>query len=527
MLRETGAAVVDTSGDGWLCRAGAEPQPDDFELPAASRFERGCARAADVSVVRVVQRFAGEPAMRDAVERARAFAEGFDAVDPAIASVRAIADEWRSGVDSTSARPIGGYAPLLDRLRDALAAAGVRTQLSTPVRRIAWRRGNVTVDAVDDAGAEWAIGARAAVVTLPVGVLRAAGAVAFNPPLPPAKHAALQHIEMGAVVKVGLWFRTAFWEELRGGRYRDAGFFRCNAGSFPAYWTRVPVRTEQIAAWAGGTKATALHGLSESELIERALDGFGAALGEGALARREFVDGVMHDWDHDPYARGAYSYVAVGGGDARSALGAPVDDALFFAGEGDDRSTEQGGTVNWRARRPASGPRMKWSLPWRTRRPPMSGMSALLGVLGELLRDDRFVGRGTDRLDVRRDHPEVGRERVRQKPRRHFDFQHPDGAHASARCCSSRRSGARPGTGWLYAQRADRRRECLRDFPPHAGRCGRRGGSRPIVPMSRTGPGTPSCRSRRTLRCSVVRSCSTFDRSGEALFTAIAVGSYV
>ncbi len=193
--------------------------------------------------------------MRDAVERARAFAEGFDAVDPAIASVRAIADEWRSGVDSTSARPIGGYAPLLARLRDVLAAAGVQTYLSMPVRRIAWRSGSVSVDAVDEGGAERTIRARAAVVTLPVGVLRAAaGGVVFDPPLPPAKHVALQHIEMGQVVKVGLWFRTAFWEELRGGRYRDAGFFRCSDAPFPAYWTRFPVRTELIAAWAGGAE---------------------------------------------------------------------------------------------------------------------------------------------------------------------------------------------------------------------------------------------------------------------------------
>ncbi len=52
LLREVGTAAVDTGGDGWLCRAGAEPQPDDFELPAASLFERVNGLAADESVDR-------------------------------------------------------------------------------------------------------------------------------------------------------------------------------------------------------------------------------------------------------------------------------------------------------------------------------------------------------------------------------------------------------------------------------------------------------------------------------------------
>jgi monoamine oxidase len=105
------------------------------------------------------------------------------------------------------------------------------------------------------------------------------------------------------------------------------------------------VRSELIVAWAGGPKASALNGTSRAELIERALNGFGALFGEPALARQEFEGGLMHDWDHDPFARGAYSYIAVGGGDARAALAAPVDGTLFFAGEATS-SDGQSGTVN-------------------------------------------------------------------------------------------------------------------------------------------------------------------------------------
>ena len=52
-----------------------------------------------------------------------------------------------------------------------------------------------------------------------------------------------------------------------------------------------------------------------------ALAGFGALLGEVELARGEFEGGLTHDWSGDPFARGAYSYVAVGGGNARAADG--------------------------------------------------------------------------------------------------------------------------------------------------------------------------------------------------------------
>jgi monoamine oxidase len=50
----------------------------------------------------------------------------------------------------------------------------------------------------------------------------------------------------------------------------------------------------------------------------------------------------MHDWEHDPFARGAYSYPGVGGASAGRALARPVEGTLFFAGEA---TAEPWGTV--------------------------------------------------------------------------------------------------------------------------------------------------------------------------------------
>jgi monoamine oxidase len=219
--------------------------------------------------------------------------------------------------------------------------------LSTVVRRIAWSRGAVAVEASAPTGAV-TIRARALIVTLPIGVLRNAGdetAVRFEPVLPAAARDALDFIEMGPVVKIVLRFATPFWERVRDGRYRDAGFFRSSEGPFPGFWTQYPIGGNIIAAWAGGPRAAALGGATEGELAHSALEEFGTILGAPDLARSEFTSAAMHDWNRDPFARGAYSYVRVGGANARATLALPVDDTLFFAGEA--TSTDgQGGTVN-------------------------------------------------------------------------------------------------------------------------------------------------------------------------------------
>jgi monoamine oxidase len=350
LLRSAGTAAVDTGGEAWKCSAGGDLQRDDnrFISDVAGIFDQTRALDHDESVERFLQRFADDAALRDTVVAARTFVEGFEAADPRIASARSIADELRSGVDSVSARPLGGYRQMFEQLRRACTVAGVQTCLSTIVRSITWERGSVTVDLTSSWGEARTVRARAAIVTLPVGVLRRSGdetAVVFAPDLPTAKRDALGNIEMGHVVKVMLWFRTAFWERIREGRYRDGGFFRCIGHPFAGYWTQLPVRSELVVAWAGGPNAAAFESASPQERIARALDGFGALFDEPAIARAEFEYGVTHDWQSDPFARGAYSYVAVNGGAARATLAAPVDDTLFFAGEATS-GDGQGGTVN-------------------------------------------------------------------------------------------------------------------------------------------------------------------------------------
>ncbi|MBV8877201.1 MAG: FAD-dependent oxidoreductase, partial [Gammaproteobacteria bacterium] len=75
----------------------------------------------------------------------------------------------------------------------------------------------------------------------------------------------------------------------------------------------------------------------------KALASLGQLFGHSVDLHGELRAWYYHDWQQDPYSRGAYSYVTVGAQTARAALAEPLEDTLFFAGEATDE--EEGGTV--------------------------------------------------------------------------------------------------------------------------------------------------------------------------------------
>ena len=187
--------------------------------------------------------------------------------------------------------------------------------------------------------------AHRAIVTLPLGVLktplRAAGAVRFTPPLR-AKRAALDRLESGAVIKAVLLFRTAFWEELDQARYRGVSFFHSPGAAFPTFWTARPERAPLLVAWAGGPNASRLAKAAAPDIVRGAVASLASIFGVRKGIEDQLAAAWTHHWQQDPLARGAYSYVAVGGHGARRALAEPLEDTLFFAGEAADYEGEHG-----------------------------------------------------------------------------------------------------------------------------------------------------------------------------------------
>jgi monoamine oxidase len=347
LLRAANTVAIDTGETSFMLEDGELREGEDpFEI-----VERVMGRASDLREDVSVEDFLrGLPGAGADVERERRYArmlvEGFDAADPRVASTRAIAAEWNGedgGQTSEQFRPLGGYARLLRALHGALDPARVHVRLATPAHVLRRQRGGVTVDARSSTGDALAVHARAAIVTLPAGVLNT-NALRFEPELPQRTRAALERIVMGPVTKLVLRFRSAFWERVRGGRYRDGAFFHNADAAFPTFWTMLPLRAPVLIAWAGGPKADALAGRDDAALAATALDDLRALFGDEPDPRAELEAVYAHDWQRDLYARGAYSYVSVGAGEPRADLAAPVDGVLFFAGEA-TAPTSEAGTV--------------------------------------------------------------------------------------------------------------------------------------------------------------------------------------
>jgi monoamine oxidase len=282
-------------------------------------------------------------------EVARLFVEGYYAAHVDRVSARSLAGGMGESEESQRQyRLADGYFGIVQWLRAGLDPERTDLRLGTVVEQVRWRRGEAEVESRSAIGSRTtAVRGKTVVVTLPLGVLKAAvgeaGAVRFDP-MPPALAGAVLRLEVSHVCKVVLRFREAFWDEpgflrrrLVPGRSAEPtriDFLHDREGDFPTWWMANPWRVPVLTAWAGGPRADALAALGETALVDRALGGLARML---QVPRGRF-EGLLeawrtHDWRHDLYSRGAYSYVGVGGLSAQRALARPVEGTLFFAGE--------------------------------------------------------------------------------------------------------------------------------------------------------------------------------------------------
>jgi monoamine oxidase len=142
------------------------------------------------------------------------------------------------------------------------------------------------------------------------------------------------------VVKIAFRFRERFWEE----RERDLNFLHTNDRSMPTWWTAAPFRSPILTGWAGGSAADTLLAEAPDARIDRALEAMARAFAVPKRKLASLLAGTWtHDWQSDPFSRGAYSYAAVGGSNAADELAKPIAATLFFAGEA--TSSDQTGTV--------------------------------------------------------------------------------------------------------------------------------------------------------------------------------------
>jgi monoamine oxidase len=235
------------------------------------------------------------------------------------------AQRWDEGCD------VYGYGDsiFLDNFAalPAKLAEGLDVVLNCPVSTIRYSKHDVVVETTTGP-----IRARQAIVTLPLGVLRA-GQVLFDPPLPSTKTDAIARLGIGSLAKAHLTFDSPFWPA---GAYSFGFEGGSDNHSASGVTTFAIDGRASIVIHYGGDNARRFEGL----------DGDAARDDAVALLSREFPGRIplpsgfeRTDWSTDPYALGSYCYMSVNSGpDDLAALARSVDDTLFFAGEATSRN---------------------------------------------------------------------------------------------------------------------------------------------------------------------------------------------
>ncbi|GAA2847397.1 hypothetical protein Acy02nite_03310 [Actinoplanes cyaneus] len=177
--------------------------------------KRLAAAAPDASIADVLDDWLREPAPWSAAEIHR-FVDAEIVMDTgAPLSWLSARHGFEPGVGEGDRWIAGGYRLLTEHL-----AKGLRIRLDRRVDRILVADDGILVIKDDPVLGESSKRADAVIVTAPVPVL-AAGAIAFDPPLPEPHRAALSRLGAGRVEKVVLRFAERFWPEH--GYYRVHG----------------------------------------------------------------------------------------------------------------------------------------------------------------------------------------------------------------------------------------------------------------------------------------------------------------
>jgi monoamine oxidase len=297
-----------------------------------------------------------DPKLDENILWARRYVTGFNAADPADVSVNWLVQQQNAEEKIGADRAFfinRGYNALVEILMERLQKLKVPIHLSCVAKDVPWSQGRVEVTG-SAKQQNFRFEAARVLTTVPLGVLlanhREKGAIRFDPPLPPAKTKALEKLAMGHALRVTLQFKERFWKDIRPATNKsktlaNLSFLFSEEEWFSTWWTKSPARLPVITGWSAFQSAESLSGHGRRFVINEAV----ATLGRLLQTPKKEVSSLLasahfHDWRNDPFSRGAYSYVKVGGMSAPGILARPVQQTLFFAGEATDSS--QTGTVH-------------------------------------------------------------------------------------------------------------------------------------------------------------------------------------
>ena len=279
---------------------------------------------ADVSVRQAVASLAQQFQPSSAATRFLNFVVNSEIEQEYAGSANRLSAHWYDSAekfDGDEALFAQGFQVITDHL-----ATDIPIELSQVVKEIHWGQPEVRV--ITDR-AEF-VGDRV-VVTLPLGVLQS-NSIRFTPDLPSEKRNAIAKLGMGVLNKCYLRFDRAFWPD-------DVDWLG-HVAAQPGEWTEW-VSFKRVAnmpillGFNAADQGLKIEAWSDQQIVASAMDTLKTIFGADL---RQPIDYQITRWATDPFARGSYSYNALGSTpDMRNALAMPLQARLFFAGEATHR----------------------------------------------------------------------------------------------------------------------------------------------------------------------------------------------
>jgi monoamine oxidase len=265
------------------------------------------------------------------------FVCGYDTADPFKASAFALRKEWQSEDEDTQYRVDGGYGKMISYLANESKANGAQLFLNSIVKNIHWEHNQVEAITIDKVSYK----ANKVIIALPSGVLKAGpsekGAINFSPSIP-RYNQAIRQMGFGAIIKILLEFKEAFWEneeteKLAGSNLKHMGFLLSDE-EIPTWWTQYPEYSNVLTGWLGGPPAEKKIDLSNEELLHQGIQSLSNIFKRNIEELKDnLITWNIVNWTADPSTRGSYAYDTVEAPGARKILNTPINNTIYFAGE--------------------------------------------------------------------------------------------------------------------------------------------------------------------------------------------------
>lgn len=336
LLKEAGIEKLEIGGEMWQVANGKWGHEDGFFANAGVVIQQLKSLTEDISIAEFMGHFFPGDKNESLKKSLTSYIEGYYSGQIEKISAKAFLEEFLSE-DEQQFRPAGGYGKMINYLGESCAKAGVQIKLSTIVKEVRWRQGNVEI--IDDKLNK--LSASKALVTVPVGVWTAdpaaEGAIHYSPALPLKVEAAKQ-MGFGAVIKVLLEFDEIFWESdlIKDRTKIDPAQFHMALTDLPipTWWTQLPEHRALLTGWLSGPKAEKMKAEKDEEIINSSLYSLSKIFGiDISFLKERLKWSKVFNWITDPFTLGSYSYSTLNTKKARKALLESLQDTLFFAGE--------------------------------------------------------------------------------------------------------------------------------------------------------------------------------------------------